>query len=201
MEILDYKKLFEVGEEITLSSDFISRIYSSTSWEQDCINVQKKCGSLKIKHVYSGSILVEGTRSNWQLTLHNINLYQLEPYRENPEILYAFANNQVLQGKKRNISIDLHSAFIWRDTPEGSDFWIDVKKGKHPEYPESKKSIETSKENQQETIQNNNSHEIRLQKQKALVVRGTRPEGNRICSSKHKASIRSGQISYTACHC
>ena len=199
METIDYKKLFEVGAEITLSSDFISRTYSSISWEQDCINVQKKCGSLKIKHVYSGSILVEGTRSNWQLTLHNINLYQLEPYRENPEILYAFANNQVLQGKKRNISTDINSAFIWKDTPEGSDFWIDVKKGKYFKCPELKESVETQKENQQ-TTQNNN-HEIRLQKQKATIIRGTRPKGSRICSSKHKASIRSRQISYTACHC
>ena len=201
METIDYKKLFEVGAEITLSSDFISRTYSSTSWEQDCINIQKKCGSLKIKHVYSGSILVEGTRSNWQLTLHNINLYQLEPYKENSEILYAFANNQARENKKRNISTALSLAFSWKDTPEGSGFWISISTGKYPKYPEFKEPIETSKENQQETIQNNNSHEIRLQKQKALVVRGTRPKGGRICSSKHKASIRSRQISYTACHC
>ena len=199
MEILDYKKLFEVGEEITLSSDFISRTYSSTSWEQDCINVQKKCGSLKIKHVYSGSILVEGTRSNWQLTLHNINLYQLEPYKENSEILYAFANNQARENKKRNISTALSLAFSWKDTPEGSSFWIAISIGKYPKCPELKESVETQKENQQTT--KNNNHEIRLQKQKATIIRGTRPKGSRICSSKHKASIRSRQISYTACHC
>ena len=201
MKEIDCTQLFDIGERITLSSDFLSRVYHSKSWEQDCINVQKKQGSLKIIDVGLTGVYVAGTKINWYLGIYNINLYQLEPYRENPEILYAFANNQVLQGKKRNISTDLNSAFIWRDTPEGSDFWIDVKKGKYPKYPESKKSIETLKENQQEIIQNNNSHEIRLQKQKALIVRGTRPEGNRICSSKHKASIRSGQISYTACHC
>ena len=201
MKNLDCTKLFDVGEKITLSSDFLSHTYTSDSWEQDCINTQIKQGSLEIINVNLYDIRIKGIIGNWTLGISDIYLYQLEPYKDNYETLYAFANNQVLQGKKRNISIDLHSAFIWRDTPEGSDFWIDVKKGKHPEYPESKKSIETSKENQQETIQNNNSHEIRLQKQKALVVRGTRPEGNRVCSSKHKASIRSGQISYTACHC
>ena len=201
MANLDYTKLFDVGEKVTLSSDFLSYNYNLKSWEQDCINVQKKQGSLKIIEVGPTGVYVAGTKINWYLGIYDINLHQLEPYRENPEILYAFANNQVLQGKKRNISTDIRSAFIWRDTPEGSDFWIAISKGEHPEYPESKKPIETSKENQQETIQNNNNYVIRLQKQKVLVVRGTRPEGNRICSSKHKASIRSGQISYTACHC
>ena len=193
METIDYKKLFEVGAEITLSSDFISRTYSSTSWEQDCINIQKKCGSLKIKHVYSGSILVEGTRSNWRLTLHNINLYQLEPYRENPEILYAFADNQARIRRRRNISCPLNTAFVWDISKEGDLFWKKI-------YENKKINNSEIKENQQQTTQNNN-HEIRLQKQKAIIIRGTRPEGGRICSSKHKASIRSRQISYTACHC
>lgn len=199
METIDYKKIFDVGARITLSSDFISRTYTSDSWEQDCINVQKKYGSLKIKHIYPESILVEGTRNNWELTLHNINLYQLEPYRENLEILYAFANNQARENKKKNISTALSLAFSWKDTPEGSSFWIAISTGKYPKCPELKEPVETQKENKQ-TIQNNN-HEIRLQKQKAAIIRGARPEGSRICSSKHKASIRSRQISYTACHC
>ena len=199
METIDYKKLFEVGARITLSSDFLNRTYSSASWEQDCINVQKKCGSLKIKYVYSGSILVEGTRSNWQLTLHNINLYQLESYKEDPKILYAFADNQARQGKERNVSFPLSMAFNWKSTPEGYDFWRKINNNIDNDNSKSEKSIETPKENQQ-TTQNNN-HEIRLQKQKATIIRGTRPEGSRICSSKHKASIRSRQISHTACHC
>ena len=199
MEAIDYKKLFEVGARITLSSDFLNRTYSSASWEQDCINVQKKCGSLKIKHVYPESILVEGTRNNWELILHNINLYQLEPYKENPEILYAFADNQSRQDKERNVSFPLSMAFSWKLTPEGYNFWRKINNNIDNNNSKSKKSIETSKENKQ-TTQNNN-HEIRLQKQKATIVRGTRPKGGRICSSKHKASIRSRQISYTACHC
>lgn len=193
METLDYKKLFDVGARITLSSDFISRIYSSTSWEQDCINVQTKCRSLKIKHVYPDSILVEGTRDNWILKLSNINLYQLESYKDNPEILYAFTDNQAQLRRKRNISCPLNVAFVWETSKEGDEFWRNIYENKKINSSETKES--------QQTTQNNNNHEIRLQKQKALVIRGTRPEGNRICSSKHKASIRSGQISYTACHC
>ena len=41
MKELDCTQLFDVGERITLSSDFLSRTYTSDSWEQDCINVQK----------------------------------------------------------------------------------------------------------------------------------------------------------------
>ena len=193
METIDYKKLFEIGARITLSSDFLSRTYTSTSWEQDCINVQTKCGSLKIKHVYPDSILVEGTRDNWILKLSNINLYQLESYKDNPKILYAFTDNQAQLRRKRNISCPLNVAFVWETSKEGDEFWRNIYENKKINSSETKES--------QQTTQNNNNHEIRLQKQKALIVRGTRPEGNRICSSKHKASIRSGQISYTACHC
>ena len=200
METIDYTKLFEVGVRITLSSDFITRPYTSNSWEQDCINTQKKYGSLQITKVKPTGIYIEGIRAVWFLTISCINLYQLEPYRENPEILYAFADNQVKEGKKRNLSTALSLAFSWKDTKEGSSFWIAISTGKYPKCPESKEPVETQKETKQ-TTQNNNNHEIRLQKQKAAIVRGTRPKGSRVCSSKHKASIRSRQISYTACHC
>lgn len=200
MKNLDCTKLFDVGVRITLSSNFLSHTYTSDSWEQDCINTQIKQGSLEIINVNLYDIRIKGTIGNWTLGISDIYLYQLEPYRENLEILYAFANNQVREDKKRNISTALSLAFSWKDTPEGSSFWIAISTGKYPKCPEFKEPVETKKENQQ-TTQNNNNYEIRLQKQKALVVRGTRPEGNRICSSKHKASIRSGQISYTACHC
>ena len=197
MENLDCTKLFDVGEKITLSSDFLSQIYDSNSWQQDCIDAQRKNGPLKITKVKSTGIYVEGTRDNWFLTIDRINLYHLEPYRKNPKILYAFADNQVQQGNKRNISCPLYNAFMLKKSLEGYDFWKNILTGK---YLKSEESIKNSYKNQQ-TTQNNNNHEIRLQKQKATIIRGTRPEGSRICSSKHKASIRSGQISYTACHC
>lgn len=199
MEQLDYTKLFDVGEKITLSSNFLNRYYDPNSWEQDCINTQEKYGSLRITEVNPTNIYIKGIRTVWVLTIYCINLYQLEPYKENPEILYAFADNQAKQGKKRNISFPLSMAFNWKTTPEGYDFWRKINNNIDNNNSKSEESIEISKENQQ-TTQNNN-HEIRLQKQKAIIIRGTRPEGGRICSSKHKASIRSRQISYTACHC
>lgn len=151
METIDYKKIFDVGERITLSSDFLSRTCTSNSWEQDCINVQKKCGSLRITKVKSTGIYIEGIRAVWFLTISCINLYQLEPYKENPEILYAFADNQSKQGNKRNVSFPLSMAFNWKLTPEGYSFWRKINNIDN-NNSKSEKSIEISKENQQ-TIQ------------------------------------------------
>ena len=198
--MIDYRKLFDVGEKITLSSNFINNIYSPDSWEQDCMNAQKEYGSLKIIKVNPDAIEVEGLEHSWFLLLDHINLYQLEPYKENPEILYAFAKNQYNNLKTKNLSCPLCSAFNWTDSLEGFDFWVNICNGTKVNSFEIKEN-KNSLNNNQQSIKNNNHYEIRLQKQKATIIRGTRPKGSRICSTKHKASIRSRQISYTACHC
>ena len=213
---INYRKIFSVGEKITLSERFLSCIYDPGSWYLDCIDTQKRDGSLTIERVDSDYIRVKGTRGTWALDIHDINLYELEPYRGNTfyfaELLCAFANNQDKQAhrfgktRNRNVSTPLSSAFSWASTPEGYDFWKCVSKGEAPDYSKLKEKETVSNQNQQETTQNINNknvsnHEIRLQKQKAVIIRGKRPEGSRICYSKYKASIRSGQISYTACHC
>ena len=200
MEVPDYKELFSVGQKITLSLNFINNIYSPDSWEQDCINAQKEYGSLKIIKVNSDAIEVEGLEHSWFLLLDHINLYQLEPYKENLEILYAFAKNQDNNLHSKNLSCPLVSAFDWTNSPEGFDFWLNIANGTKINSSEIKEN-KNSLNNNQQLIKNSNNHEIRLQKQKATIIRGTRPKGSRICSTKHKASIRSRQISYTACHC
>lgn len=197
--MLDYRKLFDIGEKITLSPDFYNHIYANNSWQQDCINAQKEYRSLKIIAVDQNYIAVKGVKSTWVLTLSDINLYQLEPYKENSEILYAFAQNQYDNLKSKNLSCPLVSAFDWTNTPEGFDFWVNIANGTKINSSEIKENNNSLNNNQQQ-IKNSNNHEIRLQKQKAIIIRGTRPEGDRIRSSKHKASIRSRQISYTACH-
>ena len=206
--MLDYRKLFDVGEKITLSPDFYNHIYADNSWQQDCINAQKKYGFLKIVGVEQNYIEVEGVKSTWTLTLPNINLYQLESYKENLKILYAFAKNQYDNLKSKNLSCPLVSAFDWTNSPEGFDFWLNIAYGTKINSSEIKennnslnKNQQSIKNNNQQSIKNSNNHEIRLQKQKATIIRGTRPKGSRICSTKHKASIRSRQISYTACYC
>lgn len=198
--MLDYRKLFDVGEKITLSPDFYNHIYADNSWQQDCINAQKEYKLLKIISVKQNHIEVKGVKSTWALTLSNINLYQLEPYKENSEILYAFAKNQYECLHSKNLSCPLVSAFDWTNTPEGFDFWVNIANGTKINSLEIKENNNSLNNNQQQ-IKNSNNHEIRLQKQKATIIRGTRPKGNRICSTKYKASIRSRQISYTACHC
>ena len=218
---LDYRKLFDVGEEIRLSRKFFKNIKSHKLddsfgcprlWTVDCINTQEEQGHLKIVEVKQDYIKVKGSGYNdWLLCLDYINLYQLEPYRDNDkfDILYAFANNQAAQHHKRNLSVPLQNAFTWKYTPEGEDFWDKIFDGKKIDLKKSDSPIKENKENTnkskqepiQETIQNNNNHEIRLQKQKAVVIRGTRPKGSRICCSEHKVTVRSGQISYKACHC
>ena len=198
--MLDYRKLFDVGEKITLSPDFYNHIYADDSWQQDCINAQKKYGSLKIINVDQNFIKVKGIENTWKLSLSYINLYQLEPYKENPEILYAFAKNQYECLHTKNLSCPLCSAFDWTNSPEGFDFWVNIANGTKINNSKVKEN-NNSLNNNQQSIKNSNNHEIRLQKQKATIIRGTRPKGSRICSTKHKASIRSRQISYTACHC
>lgn len=197
--MLDYRKLFDIGEKITLSPDFYNHIYANNSWQQDCINAQKEYRSLKIITVDQNYIAVKGVKSTWVLTLSDINLYQLEPYKENSEILYAFAQNQYDNLKSKNLSCPLVSAFDWTNTPEGFDFWVNIANGTKINSSEIKENNNSLNNNQQQ-IKNSNNHEIRLQKQKATIIRGTRPKGSRICNTKHKASIRSRQISYTACH-
>lgn len=127
--MLDCRKLFDVGEKITLSPDFYNHIYADNSWQQDCINTQKNSGSLKIIKVEQNCIEVKGIKSTWALTLSNINLYQLEPYKENSEILYAFAKNQYDNLKSKNLSCPLVSAFDWTNSPKGFDFWVNIANG------------------------------------------------------------------------
>ena len=217
MEYPDYRKLFDVGVEITLSRKFYKDVKSHELddlngcprlWTVDCINTQEEQGHLKIVDVRQNYIKVKA-KNTWMLFIDYINLYHLERYRDNNEILYAFANNQAAQRHKRNLSVPLSNAFTWKHTPEGADFWVNVLAGKKIDLKKSDSPIKENKENTnkskqeqiQEPIQNNNNHEIRLQKQKAVVIRGTRPKGSRIRCSEHKVTVRSGQISYKACHC
>ena len=87
MKLLDCTQLFDIGEKITLSSDFLSHTYTSDSWEQDCINTQIKQGSLEIINVNLYDIRIKGIIGNWTLGISDIYLYQLEPYKDNYEIL------------------------------------------------------------------------------------------------------------------
>ena len=221
MEKLDYRKLFDVGVKITLSSAFLNDNYNAYSQLiKDCINIQTRDGSLTVVDVCESHILVQGTDNNCRLYIDDINLYELEYLKDYYfdsdyySLLYDFTENQKRQCGRRNISTTLRRAFFWANTPEGNEYWKKIYneciKYKYSSKLKEEEEEDISNQNQQETTQdttqninnkNVSNHEIRLQKQKAVSIRGKRPEGSGICYSKYKASIRSGQISYTACHC
>lgn len=196
MAHIDYRKVFDIGAKVTLSQRIVDNFNGKytfvPAWETDCMVAQNSEDGLVVTHVYDEFIIVKGASEDYIVTINDLNLNQLEKYIDKPEILYAFADNQARCGKLRNICQELNTAFRWIETPEGEGFWGDILLGREVEYTNEKES--------QQTNQNTNNHEIRLQKQKSLISHGGRPEGTRVRSTKHKASIRSRQISNTACH-
>ena len=195
MANIDYRKVFDIGAKVTLAEHIVDNVRINPRaplWQKDCFNAQNSKEGLVIRNVGEDFVQVQSKFSSWTLGIGDLNLRQLRQYIDKPEILYAFAENQATRSKPRNICEDLDTAFLWRKTPEGEGFWSSVYEGGKVEYPNKKES--------QQTNQNTNNHEIRLQKQKSLISHGGRPEGTRVRSTKHKASIRSRQISNTACH-
>ena len=196
MAHIDCRKVFDVGAKVTIAKrivDNFNQDYTlAPAWEKDCIGAQNSEDGLVVTDVYDDFIVVKGESGHNLVTIASLNLNQLEEYIYKPEILYAFADNQARSGKLRNICEDIDTAFPWSRTPEGEEFWCSIRNVEKVEYPNIKES--------QQTNQNTSNHEIRLQKQKSLVFHGGRPEGTRVRSTKHKASIRSRQISNTACH-
>ena len=139
MENLDCRKLFDIGAKIHLSSEFIED-GKINSLREDCINIQEKQGFLKVVDVTKDNVIVKGTTKNHYLRLSDIKLYQLGTCDNKYEILYAFANNQKMQGFLRNLSTPLYSAFNWKITPEKEDFWTDISRGIKRDYPNIKES-------------------------------------------------------------
>ena len=164
MAHIDCRKVFDVGAKVTLSQrivdNFNPKYIFAPAWEKDCIDAQNSEDGLVVTHVYDEFIVVKGASEHHIVAIASLNLNQLEKYIYRPEILYAFADNQDRRGKLRNICEDLSTAFRWIETPEGEGFWGDILLGREVEYPNIKES--------QQTNQNTNNHEIRLQKQKSL---------------------------------
>ena len=195
MAHIDYRKVFDIGAKVTLAERIVNNVKTNPRaplWQKDCFDAQNSKEGLVIRNVGEDFVQVQSKFYSWTICIGDLNIRQLRQYIDIPEILYAFAENQAIRNKPRNICEDLDTAFLWRKTPEGEGFWSSIYNGIKVEYQNKKES--------QQTNQNTNNHEIRLQKQKSLIHHGGRPEGTRVRSTKHKASIRSRQISNTACH-
>lgn len=80
----------------------------------------------------------------------------------------------------------------WVKTPEGFEFWDE----KH-QYYKSKSNSEILKHQKQSYKTEN--HEIKLQRKKSTVIRGTVPEGSITRGRKRKVTITVGYLSNSVC--
>lgn len=80
----------------------------------------------------------------------------------------------------------------WAQTPEGFSFWDEK-----CQYYDSKSDSEILT-NQEQTYKTEN-HEIKLQRKKSTVIRGTVPEGSITRGRKRKVTITVGHLSNSVC--
>lgn len=112
-----------------------------------------------------------------------------------PEILEEAIRNCLLQHSlqyfKAYVKYNISSWFIFSNT-EKCDFWYKVSDilYRHPEISES-----TNIEQPYKTKEN----EIKFQRKKGCVLRGTVPEGNQQSSGKCKTATCSGHLGYQVC--
>ena len=113
-----------------------------------------------------------------------------------PEILEKAIKNCLsqhnLQHFKHYVSYNINSWFIFDDTIK-PDFWYDVARtlNRH-----SKKVKDTDIEQPFNKVQKD---EIKFQRKKGCVLRGTVPEGNQQSSGKCKATTCCGYLSHQVC--
>jgi len=81
---------------------------------------------------------------------------------------------------------------IWSETPEGFGFW----KEKYQYYKSKSNSEILENQKQPNKIEN---HEIKLQRKKSTVIRGTVPEGSITRGRKRKITITVGYLSNSVC--
>ena len=112
-----------------------------------------------------------------------------------PEILEEAIKNCLLQHDleyfKSDVISNINSWFIFSAT-ENEDFWYDVARTLNHH---SKTIKETNIEQPYKTKEN----EIKFQRKKGCVLRGTVPEGNQQSSGKCKTATCSGHLGYQVC--
>lgn len=112
-----------------------------------------------------------------------------------PEILEEAIKNCLsqhdLQYFKKSIFRNISAWFIF-DNTEKSDFWYKV-----AEILDHNPVI--SKDTNIEQLYKTKENEIKFQRRKSTVLRGTLPEGNQQSSGKCKTATRCGYLSYQVC--
>ena len=113
-----------------------------------------------------------------------------------PEILEEAIRNCLsqrnLQYFKEYVEYNISSWFIFSDT-EKCDFWYKVARILHTTH------VETVKDTNIEQPIKEQKDEIKFQRKKGCVLRGTVPEGNQQSSGKRQTATCSGHLGYQVC--
>ena len=111
-----------------------------------------------------------------------------------PKILEEAIKNCLLQRGlewfKAYVELDINYWFIF-DNTEKPYFWYEVAGIKH--------NPGTSKDTNIEQLYKTKENEIKFQRRKSTVLRGTVPEGSQQSSGKRKATTCSGHLSHQVC--
>ena len=121
---------------------------------------------------------------NWPILTLDINFAELILTR-----IYEYPISQIdLDVFTKSIHYIINS-IEWSNTPEGYDFW----NAKWAYYKSNTDSETLKQSNKTE------NHEIKLQRKKSTVIRGTVPEGSITRGRKRKVTITVGYLSNSVC--
>lgn len=125
---------------------------------------------------------------NWPILALDIDFAELLLTRMYEYPISSIINIDYFKKSIGNLIDDID----WYRTPEGFQFWDEK-----CQYYDSKSDSEILK-NQKQPYKIEN-HEIKLQRKKSTVIRGTVPEGNITRGRKRKVAITVGYLSNTVC--
>lgn len=121
---------------------------------------------------------------NWPILTLDIDFAELILTR-----IKEYSNDKISLNDLTGYISDIIYFIVWDQTPEGTDFWFE-------KWSYYNTSVNVEKLKQPYKIEN---HEIKLQRKKSTVIRGTVPEGSITRGRKRKVAITVGYLSNTVC--
>lgn len=132
--------------------------------------------------------LITDPTPNWPILTLDLEFAELLLTR-----MYKYPFSSLIDIDKFKKSIgDLIDEINWTETPEGFQFW-----NEKCQYYDSISDSEILKH--QEQPYKTKNHEIKLQRKKSTVIRGTVPEGSITRGRKRKVTITVGHLSNSVC--
>lgn len=213
---VDLTKLFSVGQEVILLQEYIDTLEES---RRKILMVRNRFGT--IYKLFSNYMVLEFGSITITAELKDVFLGDISHLRNHPHILYRLLDCQEEQNNPRDLLVFIeensadanNGGFDWTKTSEGINIWSDIMDSdinldtiKYDVLTHNLYIEDSPKDNNPSIITNipNNSfkpnqHEIRLQKPHSVIIRGTVPKGNRVCTRKHQVAVCSRHLSYSAC--